>query len=385
MDRNVIAISVASLLMSFGEELWKRFIPKYLEVLGAPVTAVGLYGTLRDFTDGVFQYPGGWITDRYGRGRSLLIFIAVASIGYVLYLVAPSWPYVIVGLFFVMAWASSANPTLFAVIGDALPKERRALGFTLQAILRRVPVGLAAWLGGVMIAVFGIRSGIRVSLVMTLACAALTAVIASRIQLPSTVAAVYDRRKTGGRRPPLQSPLRRLLASDILIRICEGMVDVLIVLYATNIIGVTAPQFGILVAIQTVTSIGVYLPAARIADRIGRKPFVIATFLFFALYPVTIIASSNFFHLIGAFIIGGLREIGEPSRKAMIVDFAHPEFRGRTVGFYYLIRSLSITPAALIGGLLWRITPRIPFFAAAVIGVIGTLVFAATVEEQYAA
>jgi hypothetical protein len=83
-------------------------------------------------------------------------------------------------------------------------------------------------------------------------------------------------------------------------------------------------------------------------------------------------------------MIGGLREIGEPARKAMIVDFAKDSLRARSVGLYYLVRSLSITPAAALGGLLWNVDPRTPFVAAAAMGAIGTLVFAATVEERFA-
>ncbi len=122
----------------------------------------------------------------------------------------------------------------------------------------------------------------------------------------------------------------------------------------------------------------------KIADRLGRKPFVIATFVCFALFPVAVVLANSFAWLVGAFVIGGLREIGEPSRKAMIVDFADAQTRARTVGLYYLVRSLSITPASAIGGLLWRIKPQIPFFAAGVIGIVGTLLFAATVEERKA-
>jgi hypothetical protein len=55
--------------------------------------------------------------------------------------------------------------------------------------------------------------------------------------------------------------------------------------------------------------------------------------------------------------------------------------RARSVGLYYLVRSLSITPAALVGGLLWSIAPQVPFIVAGVIGLIGTFVFVATVEE----
>ena len=132
------------------------------------------------------------------------------------------------------------------------------------------------------------------------------------------------------------------------------------------------------------TSIVVYLPAGKIADRIGRKPFVIATFLSFALFPLAVMLASSFSFLVLAFIVGGLREIGEPSRKAMIVDFAEEGVRARSVGLYYLVRSLSITPAALVGGLLWKIAPQVPFVTAAIIGMAGTVVFAITVEEQNA-
>jgi len=79
-----------------------------------------------------------------------------------------------------------------------------------------------------------------------------------------------------------------------------------------------------------------------------------------------------------------LREIGEPARKAMILDMVRPALRGRSVGLYYLIRSLAISPAAFIGGLLWNVSPAVPFVVAGIIGGMGTVVFAVTVEERYA-
>ena len=111
---------------------------------------------------------------------------------------------------------------------------------------------------------------------------------------------------------------------------------------------------------------------------------VIATFVCFALFPVAVVLARSFPALVFAFIVGGLREIGEPSRKAMIVDFAEPHLRARTVGLYYLVRSLTITPAAALGGLLWKVEPQAPFVIAGVIGIVGTIVFAATVDERYA-
>src|SRR5262245_45757952 len=67
LDRNVSLASAAVFILGLGEELWKKFVPKYLEALGASTPIVGLYGTAEDFFDAVYQYPGGWLADHLGR------------------------------------------------------------------------------------------------------------------------------------------------------------------------------------------------------------------------------------------------------------------------------------------------------------------------------
>ena len=381
LERNVCIVSAVVFLLGMGEELWKRFLPKYMEALGAGAGAIGLFGTAKDFFDAVYQYPGGWLADHLGRRRAFLTFIGLASVGYLIYLISPSWPFIFIGLAFAMAWHSMASPAIFAVIGDALPQNKRAMGFTLQSILKRVPMAVAPIIGGLIVAAVGITAGGRTGLVIVLLFAALTVLITLSINLPVVVGAPVGIK---GVWQTFHDSLKRLLLSDIIIRTCEGLAEIFIILYVTNIIGVSVAEYGVLVAVQMTTAILVYIPAAKVADRIGRKPFVVTTFICFALYPVAVALASGFATLVVAFIIGGLREIGEPSRKAMIVDFAEPHLRARTVGLYYLVRSLTITPAAGLGGLLWKITPQAPFITAGVIGLIGTLVFAATVEERYA-
>ena len=382
LERNIVAISGAVFLLALGENLWKRFLPKYLETLGAPITAIGFFGTCQDVLDGVYQYPGGWIGDRYGRRRALMLFVMLAMIGYGLYWWAPTWGCVFAGLVFAMAWSSMASPTLFAVVGDALPKERRALGFTVQSILRRIPIAVAPTLGGLAIAAYGVRGGIHLGLALTMALAAVTVVAVWRVDIPLTRDEVPINIVAVWRSLPV--PLCWLLTSDVLIRTCEGLVDVFLILYAINVVGIGAPAYGLLIGVQATTAILSYLPVARLADRIGRKPFVIATFVAFAAFPVCIGLAHSFTALIGAFIVGGLREVGEPARKAMIVDLVRPSLRARSIGLYYLIRSLAIAPAAFIGSLLWSVTPALPFWTAGVVGVVGVVVFAATVEERYA-
>ena len=362
-------------LLSLGENLWKNFLPKYLQALGAPIRAIGLYGSVEDFLDGIYQYPGGWLGDRLGRRNALVAFVSLALIGYVLYAVGGSWVWALVAVVFAMAWTSMASPTLFAVVGDALPPERRALGFTVQAILRRLPILVAPIAGGIVIARAGLLRGMHLLFLATILCGVATLFVVMRVRIdriagpPANIRGVWQAFPAG---------LRRLLLSDVFIRTSQGLVDEFAVIYAMSVIGVSALQYGMLISVQTIVSIAVYFPAAAIADRIGRKPFVIATFLAFSFFPAAIVMSSGLGGLVLAFVVGGLREIGEPSRKALIVDFAPPALRARTVGLYYLVRSVAIAPAAFIGGLLWEVRPTLPFVISLVVGLIGTAVFALT-------
>jgi MFS family permease len=369
-------------LMALGENLWRRFLPKYLEALGAPVVAIGAYGSTEDLLDGLYQYPGGWLGDRYGRRRALLLFVSLAALGYLVVASATAWPMVILGMVLVMAWTSMASPTLFAVVGDSLPRERRAVGFSVQAILRRVPILVAPVLGGTLIAAYGVVAGVRVGLVVSIALAGATLLVVRRMRLDRAVSATETGIADVWRSLP--TSLRRLLLSDVFIRACEALVDVFLVLYAVNVVGIGAPAFGLLIAVQTATVLVCSLPAARLADRWGKKPFVIATFVAFSCFPLAVVAAHSFAGLVIAFVVGGLREIGEPARKALILEFVRPDVRARGVGLYYLIRSVAIAPAATIGGLLWNTAPGLPFVLAGGVGLVGTALFALTVDERHA-
>ncbi|MCA1605159.1 MAG: MFS transporter, partial [Acidobacteria bacterium] len=183
LERNVTIASASVFLLGLGEELWKKFLPKYLEALGASTPVIGLFGAAENFFDAVYQYPGGWIADRLGRRCAFLIFVLLAAAGYLIYLFSPSWPFVFLGLALAMAWQSMASPAIFAIIADSLPQERRAMGFTVQSILKRVPIVIAPMIGGALIAEFGIVRGIHLGLVVTLFIVALTLVLVHRISI----------------------------------------------------------------------------------------------------------------------------------------------------------------------------------------------------------
>ena len=169
--------------------------------------------------------------------------------------------------------------------------------------------------------------------------------------------------------------LRELLVSDILIRFCERIPYVFVILWAMDHNGLGAQQYSYLVAIEMVTAMVCYIPVSRLADKYGRRPFVLATFMFFTLFPVTLLWAESFFWLAVAFTVRGLKEFGEPARKALIIGEAAPAVRSRTFGAYYLIRDCVVTGGSFLGAWLWSISPRANFIGAAVCGALGTLWF----------
>lgn len=378
LERNVTAMLAAFLVLGMGEELWSRFIPKYLELLGAGAWVVAFYGTLKDLLEAVYPYPGGWLADRLGRRAALIFFALLAVGGYLLYMAAPSWPWILVGTVLVMAWSSLTLPAIFAVIGDHLPPSRRAMGFGVQSILKRVPIILAPPLGGVLIASLGFASGLRVGLAVTVLLALLGIAILRRAWVEAAPPPPSPER-LGDLWRGMDPGLKRLLAADVLARWAEGIPKVFVLLFVIDVLGGTAVEFGGLTSVQMIAATLVYIPIARLSDRLNRKPFVLLTFAFFALFPLVLATARTARDgawLTAAFVVAGLRETGEPARKALIVDLAAAGARARAVGLYYLIRGLAVFPASLVGGWLWTIDRRLPFYAAFAVGVAGFLVHA---------
>ena len=169
--------------------------------------------------------------------------------------------------------------------------------------------------------------------------------------------------------------LRELLVSDILIRFCERIPYAFVILWAMNHGGLNAQQFGMLIAIEMITAMLCYIPVAHLADKYGRRPFILATFVFFTLFPLALLRADNFAWLAVAFAVRGLKEFGEPARKALIIGEAKPEMRSRAYGAYYLIRDCLVTSGSFLGAWLWSISPHANFIGAAVCGALGTLWF----------
>jgi len=382
LKRNLIVLLVAIFVIGAGEELWMRFVPKYLQALGAGVFVIGLYDALRTLLGAIYAYPGGVLADLWGHRRVFIIFNLVSIAGYALVLLVPHWGAVIAGMFLFLSWTCFSLPATFSLVGATLAANRYSMGIGVQSVIKRLPIMIAPFFGGILIDHFGVIVGVRIALLISILLSAATIFVQWQLrEEPKDEVKKIERWNFWRSLGEFNWPMRRLLLSDILIRFCERIPYAWVVIFAMDYIGMSGREIGMLTTVEMAAATLCIMPASYFADKFQREPFVVITFIMFALFPISLLLSHGFTTLAVAFAIRGLKEFGDTSRKALIIGYCEPERRGQMVGTYYLVRDLIVSAAAIVGACLWKLGPRLNFLAAAALGLAGTLFYVRSVRQ----
>lgn len=373
LKRNVVLLLALVVLMLTGEKTWERFIPKYLEGIEGSYVIIGAFGFLLNFLAAFWSLPGGYIADIIGNKKAFLVFDLMAIGGYVIAIVFTSWIAVFIGMIFFSAWNAVSLPASMSLITKSLGGKKTAMGISMHSIIRRFPMMIGPVIGGVLIGSYGLVTGVKLSFGISI----ILCLIGIFFQQKMTADAVNEAEKLHpfALWKRFDRRLKNLLVSDILIRFCEQIPYVFVVIWCLDIVNVSPEQFGFLTAFEMITATLIYIPVASFSDRLERKPFVVITFIFFSIFPLFLYFSTSYLLLIFAFIIRGLKEFGEPTRKAMIMELSVKNAEARSFGLYYFVRDFIVSFAAFIGGFLWQISPELNLFTATVTGVVGTIYF----------
>jgi MFS family permease len=388
LKRNLVVLLLAIFVIGAGEELWMRFVPKFLQALGAAVFVIGLYDALRTLLGAVYAYPGGVIVDLWGHRRAFLTFNVVSVLGYALVLLVPHWAAVIAGMFLFLSWSCFSLPATFSLVAAALEANRHSMGIGVQSVIKRLPIMIAPFFGGLLIDRFGVIGGVRIALVISIVLSSATILVQRQLRdEPKEKSAPEEPWNFWQSLCEFNWPMRRLLLSDILIRFCERIPYAWVVIFAMDYIGVSAKEIGVLTAVEMLAATLCIIPASHYADRYGREPFVIITFIMFTLFPVNLVVARGFPGysfplLLVAFVIRGFKEFGDTSRKALIIGYCDPARCGQMVGTYYLVRDLIVSPGAILGAYLWNLGAVPNFLGAAALGIAGTIFYIKTIREQ---
>jgi len=375
LRKNFVALLSMVIFVGLGEKMAERFLPLYLMALGGGAISVGLLNGMDNLLSALYSLPGGYTSDRLGYKRALLLFNLIAMGGYTIVIIFPYWQAVLVGAVFFLSWSAISLPATMEMVSRVLPKDKRTMGVSMHSLVRRIPMALGPVIGGALIGAYGETKGVRIAFITALVMAGISLIVQQWLIDEERNPSINPDQVQSSGLSLIHKPLRNLLVSDILVRFCEQIPYAFVVIWCVSINRITPLQFGLLTTVEMVTAMLVYIPVAYFADRNTKKPFVVTTFIFFSVFPLVLLFAKSFWLMVIAFVVRGLKEFGEPTRKALIMDLAPEGKKAATFGVYYLIRDIVVSVAAFGGALLWNISPTVNFLAAAGFGVVGTLYF----------
>lgn len=396
LNRTVGIVLVSVLFFGLGEQLWSPFLPAYLDAkMNASATrtvggvglaallAVGIYACLRNLFEAACYVGGGSLTARLGDRGSLILFGALTVAGYGLFLMWSAPVIAVIAALLILGWEPLSVPVTFTTVATTVTKANQGMAFAVQSVQKRLPRIIGPAVAGVVLAaaaqrydstnvgyVVGMRWLVGISFLLAVSSLAMQVLWMPHqpITPPGPHATAIVRAF-----PPT---LRRLLLAEVVTRWCDWLIREFVVLYLLEVRGVDAASVGLLFALQNVVALLTYLPVGRMTAVVGLQPFIGLTFIFFALVPLSLALAPDGYGLIVAFVVWGLREIGEPARKALIVSLLPASIRAQGVGLYWGIRSVAICWASLVGALVWFwLGPPALLYLAFAFGCVGAAVF----------
>ncbi len=285
-ERNIVVLSMTSCLYQVFNSLWQLWWSLYLlDVLGAPIAVVGMLSTIQNSSRILFQLPGGFLADRIGRKKVIVLGTTLRIFGPLILYLAPTWQWVVPGVV-LNAVASLYMPAFNAIIADSLPFERRGTAFGAYRMVTSAPNIVMPIVSGVYIDMIGLATGVRAGLLMYVV-AAITAMCVRALFLRETLT-LDEPDDTRSRRlgESVGLDLRSMLGrfrGTMLVMLAVGcvagfslrMAYPFLVVYGVDVIGLSKAQWGGLQTIATGISTALYLFGGVLSDRFGRVPGIL--------------------------------------------------------------------------------------------------------------
>ncbi len=392
-NKNIMAISVTVALWGMMGQGYRPFWALYLQdYLGASVTNIGIFSMISTAESLLFQLPGGLIADRYGRRKLVLAGTVFRTLGPVLYLLAPSWEWVIPGAM-VAGMTSLYMPAFNAIIAESLPSKRRGSGYGVYNTITRIPNIIAPLLGGILVDKYGLYRGVRIFLMMQIG-ASILGIIIRFYNLKETVV------HRTGERPPimptaqtfreLPRPIFIMMIVSIIGSFSGRLVFDYINLYALDILKITPTHLGIITSIAGLVQMMLTLPSGMLSDKYGRKNNIMVSRVVAPVTQYFMAAVSGFtpyllvmsFNAVGVAFGGGGVRAGGSAWNALIADIVPSHKRATVNGVIGTLTAVVAAPSSVIGGWLWEtFYPQLPFQLSAVIGLVAAAVFWFGVHE----
>lgn len=391
-NRNVMTISLTTMVFSLCSMAWHPFWPKYLQDnLGATTLEIGLISGVRSAQNMIFALPGGLLADRYGRRKVIVYGTFLNTFSPVIYFLAPSWHWIMVAAFF-EGLTSIYMPAFTAIVADSMPSRRRGAGYGVYSMITSFPSMISPLIGGIVMDNFGYVEGLRIFLILQIFVS--LAITYARWKL--TEETVVS--KSAARRPMFsrevifgqEKPIKVMLVVAIIGSFSARLVMDFMNLYALDVVKISNTQLGLISTGVGLLTAFLALPGGMLSDKYGRKNNIMLARVTNPLTQWALIyavdfngyALTRYLNGAAAALGGAMMGAGGPSWNALIADIVPPEKRATVIGTQNTLTAIIGIPSAMLGGWLWQtFSPQTPFMFSGVLGLIAAAIFWLGVKE----
>ena len=359
------------ILANVAGNMWKPLLPLYLQELGAGVGQVGLFFTLGAIAPLLFQVFGGWLSDAIGRLQAVAIGSVAGVAGYAVYILAPSWHWLLIATATGAMASSFVAPSYMAFIAEESTEETRGRVYGLSSTLFQIVGVVGPPIGGYLSQYLGFRTLFIISGVLYTAATAVRLWMARGASRQDE--SPREKPSFGKLRADLAGMVGLVLAGGVVtwIFISDGVRDVtfgmafqLLPLYMQNLIGLSNVQIGWLSSMSSVATMVFLTPAGWLSDRRGERVGIVAGFALVAAAMALFLRSQAFAGFAVVWVLFGIgMALVDPAYNSLISKAVPLKLRGTAFGLFSTSIGLISLPAPYLGAMLWeRVNPRFPFY-----------------------
>lgn len=347
-------------------------LPLYLtEGLGSSVTLVGAVISTYLTVDIVTRTPAGWLADRWGRKTILLCGIVLSIIPLPLMMVIANPPAFVLLNGLNGLGAGCIWPAIYAGVADTYRRTQRGL---IMGVLSTVMLGglaLGPMSGNLLLGLTSYRTTFVICI--ALVTVVLLIVLSLSKETKVLVQHIPRHRKEAGTRW-LTGELTLLGAIALLLTVSLAFLLPVVSLYGSQVLLVDKLTMSVILAIPGGMTALILLPAGHLADRLGRKPPIVAGLALLTICYGAAPTTTNLLVVIAGATLAGLGyALAVPAWSALAMDKIPERGRGLLLGAIATVQGAGLAVGPLVGGYLWEhVHQYAPFTAGALLLFVAT-------------
>lgn len=394
LPRNVFAIGLVSLLNDASSEIIYPLLPVFLSLtLGASPAVIGLIEGVAESISSLLKLFAGYFSDRLGKRKAIVVLgYSLANLMRPLLAFTTSWQQVLAIRLTDRIGKGIRTAPRDAMIADSVPVEQRGIAFGFHRAMDHVGAVIGPLVGYLLVYLIAANRNIptahdftRIFLLASVPALAAVMVVAFFMKESPRQAPVGDQ----GNSKPLRFSLRgfdsnfkRFLVLVALFTLSNSS-DAFLLLRAQTA-GVAIVTLPLLWAALHGSKVLSSLLGGDLSDRIGRRRLIVAGWTLYAfVYAGFAFVNQGISVWILFLIYGVYFGLTEGVEKALVADLVRPEQRGTAYGLYNLAFSITVLPASLLMGLVWRwYGPATAFLLSAALGAVAAVLLLVLVKPK---